>query len=351
MARSFAAASSQHLTLNASPITNGPLTLAAWFWPDGLNTGNVAYKILQLGSQTTDNNYYAIGVYQNQLTFHGGSNNQRAQTTDTLTNQTWHHAVGLTESTTSRYAILNGVKSTHSIAATNYNSVNQTRIGRRTGSAAEYWNGHVAHAAVWNVALTDDEVASLYNSGIGADPRSVRPDALVAYWPLLDNDGDRDWWGSTHLAATNSPTYAQHPPLLMKSKPTYTLLGTADAAPTISSVTLSGTSQIGSTLTATVATSPASVDSIAYQWERAPSATPDPGDIADISGETANTLALTYTDLGALLDAGDAYVRCGAIATVGVQDSDEVFSAWQQVTVPSGGGFAGSPLKSPFLIA
>lgn len=119
-------------------------------------------------------------------------------------------------------------------------------------------------------------------------------------------------------------------------------------APTISSVTLTGTSQIGNTLTATVVTDQDPVDSTAYQWEKASDGSGTGA--ADISGETSSTLALTYADFGDLLDTA-AYVRCGAIATKNSLPSDEAFSAWQQVTVAAGGGFSGSPLKSPFLIA
>ena len=42
--------------------------------------------------------------------------------------------------------------------------------------------GDLAEAAVWNVALTDAEVAALAR---GIHPFLIRPDALVAYWPIL----------------------------------------------------------------------------------------------------------------------------------------------------------------------
>lgn len=123
----------------------------------------------------------------------------------------------------------------------------------------------------------------------------------------------------------------------------------AATAPTITSATITGTSQVGQTLTAVVVTDQDPVDSTAYQWEKASDGSGTGA--ADISGATSSTLALTYAELGSLLDAGDAYVRFGAIATKNSLPSDEDFSAWQQVTIPSGGGLVSSPLKSPFLIA
>lgn len=106
-------------------------------------------------------------------------------------------------------------------------------------------------------------------------------------------------------------------------------------APIISSVTLTGTSQVGNTLTATVVTDQDPVDSTAYQWQKAATDDAEPG--TDISGETSQTLALTYADFGDLLDTA-AYVRCQAIATKNSQSSTEVASDWQAVTAPSGNG-------------
>lgn len=113
----------------------------------------------------------------------------------------------------------------------------------------------------------------------------------------------------------------------------FTLIIPPDAtAPTISAVTLTGTSKIGQTLTATVTTDQDPVDSTAYQWQKAATDDAEPG--TDLSGETSQTLALTYADFGDLLDTA-AYVRCQAIATKSSQSSAEVASAWQAVTAPS----------------
>lgn len=127
------------------------------------------------------------------------------------------------------------------------------------------------------------------------------------------------------------------------------VIGSASTAPVVTDVTLSGTSQIGNTLTATATTAPASVDSLAYRWQKASDGSGTGA--ADISGETAQTLALSYTDFADLLDSNPAsvYVRCGVIATVGAENSTEVFSDWQQVTVSSGGG-GGSIIGSPCIV-
>lgn len=123
----------------------------------------------------------------------------------------------------------------------------------------------------------------------------------------------------------------------------------ASVAPTISAVTVTGTSQIGSTLTASVTTDRDPVDSTTYQWEIADddSAT----NAEDLVGETSATLTPTYTDFASRLDAnGSAWVRCGAKATKNSLESAEAFSDWQEVTVAAGSGGGGSPLTLPCIL-
>ena len=151
------------------------------------------------------------------------------------------------------------------------------------------------------------------------------------------------------VGATGTATFTNFTTNWHKRYADTLVIGSASTAPVVSDVTLSGTSQIGNTLTATAATAPASVDSLAYRWQKAATNDAEPG--TDISGETAQTLALSYTDFADLLDSNPAsvYVRCGVIATVGAENSAEVFSDWQQVTVASGGG-GGTPLGSPCIV-
>lgn len=120
--------------------------------------------------------------------------------------------------------------------------------------------------------------------------------------------------------------------------------------PTISSVTITGTSQIGQTLTATVVTDQDPVDSTTYQWQKAAADDAEPG--TDISGETSSTLALSYSDFADLLDADadSVYVRCQAIATKNSLSSDEDASDWQLVSVPSGVSAGGGSLFESSLI-
>lgn len=338
MARSFDDASSQYLSGSLTQAL--PLTMACWFYPTRTDANGIVMSLSKAGG--TERLYLTWAPTNTRVEAgainSGGSSGSALYTlTPASYVNTWALLVGRFESTTSRYVSINTstpAQNITTISAAPDTAVIAARIS--AGSYGAYFDGYVANAAVWNVSLSTADIVNLYNSGIGADPRSVRPDALVAYWPLVNGDGDQDYWGNAHLTASGSPTYAQHPPALMRSRPKYVVLGAASGAPTISSVTITGTRTVSNTLTANVVTVPSTVDSTAYQWEIA-----DDGsgtNAADLTGETSQTLALTYADFASRLDAnGEAYVRVGAIATVGAESSAESFSDWVRVTAGGSG--------------
>ena len=343
MARSFEAASSQWATVSSSPVSTVPCTLACWMRKDSNQTGYPAY-LMAIGRSIDDNDELALRISSSSphkivATSRQADSSITTETASGTSTGTWYHAAAVFASATSRTAYLNatGTSGTDSSTPT---SLDQIAIGAlyRATSVGLSFDGAIAHAGIWNVALSATEVASLYNNGIGADPRSVRPDALVAYWPLLNNDGDQDYWGNYHLTASGSPTYAQHPPVLMRSRPKYVVLGSA--APTVGEVTITGTRTIGETITANATPTPGDA-TLTYQWEKSATGS---GSGTDISGETASTLALTYADFGDILDTA-AYVRCGVVATKDAVPSVETFSSWLEVSA-GGAASVGSPFVS-----
>ena len=63
-------------------------------------------------------------------------------------------------------------------------------------------NGKLAHAAIWNVALSDQEVASLKY----LYPNQVAVANLVNYWPLTSNKSPEPDYGSGNLPLTVTGT-------------------------------------------------------------------------------------------------------------------------------------------------
>jgi hypothetical protein len=80
-----------------------------------------------------------------------------------------------------------------------------------------YFDGLVAEAAIWNVALTAADVAMLNK---GYSPMMVRPSALLAYWPLMGRyPTELDLFGGFPLTLTNSPAQAAHPRIIYPARP------------------------------------------------------------------------------------------------------------------------------------
>jgi hypothetical protein len=86
--------------------------------------------------------------------------------------------------------------------------INKILIGARTasGTIGQYHGGQLAEVGVWNVALTAAEVASLAK-GMTCD--KVRPNALVAYFPLIRDLTEIR--GGLAVTNNNSATVANHP--------------------------------------------------------------------------------------------------------------------------------------------
>jgi hypothetical protein len=110
-----------------------------------------------------------------------------ARTVALVTLNTYAHIAAVFAAVDDRRVYLNGGnKVTDDATSKTPAGIDTTSIGRRSTSApALYASGRIAEAAIYNAALTDDEIAEL---AAGASPLLVRPDALVAYWPLVGRD-------------------------------------------------------------------------------------------------------------------------------------------------------------------
>lgn len=227
MARTFVAASSQLLGAASSPITALPATIACWLKPATTNLTPRAY-FATIGKNAAGG-YLALASIPSgapaALTAeqYDGTTDGTATHGTTLSAGVWQHAAAVFASSTSRSIYLNGtgkVTDTTSVVGS-LAAFNQTTVGAyRDSAASDYVNGDMAEFAVWNVALTDADVAVL---ALGVSPRLVRPDALVFYAPLngayspeIDLVGHRD------LTLTNAPAAAAHPRLFTPAPSAFT---------------------------------------------------------------------------------------------------------------------------------
>lgn len=206
--------STQYLEHGTAIITSEPLTMLAWFKPDVTNATQCLMAIADSGANTDWWRLEANSVGNVRLQA-ARSSGYNAISTGSYVANTWQMACATIHSSTDRRVFRDGGnKGTNTTNATPI-SLDNTTIGRITrASPGFYMDGSIAEVALWNIALSDEEVAELYNGGVGLSPLLMHPEALVAYWPLVGDDDDRDMAGAYAMTAYNTPTHDDHPPML-----------------------------------------------------------------------------------------------------------------------------------------
>lgn len=216
MARVFNG-STQYLSRASAVVSAMPLTMACFFRTTSttaiqrlidvgqLSSGNQKWSLALLGTAAAPN----TTVIANTSSVNGAY----AATTAAYSANTWHHAAAVYESATSRTAYLDGGNAGTDTVSVSPSGVDTTTIGATgVGASAfgQFMSGRIAEAAIWSVALTAAEIAALARGFI---PPQIRPQSLVAYWPLGGRYGQFDldrWKSSLNMTPTNSPTWADH---------------------------------------------------------------------------------------------------------------------------------------------
>jgi hypothetical protein len=233
MARSFNG-TSQYAQYAGAVVTGYPFTLAAWVKPgvNGLENDfvlslsdvseNAVYQAIVLGGGTVGDEGKVLAVSRNTTL-------AAAKTSAAMSANTWNHAACVFSSATSRAAYLNGGnKGTETTNITFAAGIDTTVIGRLSRpTPAAYFHGSCAEAGVWAAALSDEEIAAL---AAGLSPLQVRPQSLVAYWPLFARaTNEEDWVGGNTLAVTGA-TAADHPRIIYPAWPEIILSAAAAAS-------------------------------------------------------------------------------------------------------------------------
>ena len=101
-----------------------------------------------------------------------------------------------------------------------------TGIDKVEIGSGDFWgqggflDGMVAEAVIYGVGFSDDEALALSQA---VSPLCVRPDDILAYWPLF-NAPYLDWVGGYDMSPVNGPTDADGPPIFYPfPEPTYPL--------------------------------------------------------------------------------------------------------------------------------
>lgn len=195
--------------VSSAVVTALPITLACWFNADSAAVSGSMLAVSTSGG-TGRVTITAAGTVAGDPvqagTVTSGGTATSVNTTTGYTVGTWHHACAVFASSTSRTVYIDGGSSATDTTSVNATGMNRTNIGARySGTLGSYFDGKIAEAAVWNVALTAAEVASLAK---GFSPIQVNPQGLIFYVPLINNVVDLR--GGVTLTPTGSPAlYAQ----------------------------------------------------------------------------------------------------------------------------------------------
>jgi hypothetical protein len=201
----------QSIDASSAVLTAAPLTFSAMANVDNVTT---RFVIVSLSDSNTQVDHFVITMAGqvagdpvemfSQSSIGAGT----APTTTGFSASTWNHVAGSTASATERAAYLNGASKGTNATNITPGGVKATSIGRlwRPIASNAFTDGRIAEVAIWNVALTDDEIVSLSK---GFKPYRIRPQSLRFYAPLIRNVQDLS--RSLALTNNNGATVARHP--------------------------------------------------------------------------------------------------------------------------------------------
>jgi hypothetical protein len=123
----------------------------------------------------------------------------------TASTNTWFHVAAVEANT--HKVVFNGTTSQTLTGARTPSGINGLAIGgdSANGNASNFMTGQIAEVGIWNVALTDNEIASLAD-GMTCD--KVRPQSLVFIAPLVRDL--QDVRGGLTITNNNTATVANH---------------------------------------------------------------------------------------------------------------------------------------------
>lgn len=226
MARDFVRASSHRMSatgISPMPVTNYPFTLSCWINIDVDNVNHTVFGFGDSATNTQDVAYLQLGdnsgAQANISIWTGGAAQVANMGATRVSTGTWTHIAATAASTTSRQCFQDGVAGTEDTDTLAFpSSVDQITIGAQADSSVQNnLDGKIAECALWDVALTDDEMKALAG---GVPANMIRRTALVGYWPLWGAEVGADMSGSGNdLTNTGSTVTSDHPPVGRYARP------------------------------------------------------------------------------------------------------------------------------------
>ena len=217
MSRAFIRTSSEILTVEDPILTTLPICISCHF---KTTYGLTDQELVSIGDSTTNDEAFALKfestgdlVYASAR--HSGSTFSGKSDTSFSILNVWEHAGASFETSTSRYAIHQGVKGLEETNAAAVTGLDQAGIGARyrLSAGSNFFDGSLVDVAMWSAILTDAEWLAL---AAGVSPLLIRPEALVMYTPMIGAE-NTELIGGRIWAVTGTPTVDTNPRLIRPS--------------------------------------------------------------------------------------------------------------------------------------
>lgn len=214
MSRSFNG-TSDYIEHGAAVVSAVPMTMACWFWVDPPAATGLLMYIGDSAAVTRVQLFLSSTALIAQTVDVASANATASVTFTGATRTGWNLGVAVFASSSDRRAYWNTIKVTNATTIV-LGTPTATVLGARygTGTLQSFFDGRIAEAAIWNVALDDADVCLL---SCGYYPDQIRRGNLKAYWDLAGqySPNEIDRVGRFDGVVNGAkPAIADHPPML-----------------------------------------------------------------------------------------------------------------------------------------
>ena len=160
-------------------------TIAAWVYLDNSSGTRIFFDNRDAGDDGIVF-YFASSDQPTYLV------NSAAISAPTISENNWYFAVGTYDGTTQKFYVDGSLVSSQATSQT-INTTTDAIIGARSHtSPASYMNGNLANVAIWNRALTSDEINTAMWASYDQLPTSIK--VGLQAWYALDSVDSFDWY-------------------------------------------------------------------------------------------------------------------------------------------------------------
>jgi hypothetical protein len=209
-----------NLSTNLPDLDTGSFTVACWCRQDNSSLAANDYWFSAFIESGGSNHPFVsarFGADQNVAIFAQGATTSATATGEAWTGTTWHLVLCIFTSPSSYRIVLDGDWANSTLGTTNlgaFSALQDIVVGAvqdsNDASPTNHWDGMLAGFCVWDVAFSESNSDTLWNSGTPRAPNLTLPSDVVQYNELYD---DATATTGDNLTENGTPTYdtGNHP--------------------------------------------------------------------------------------------------------------------------------------------